>query len=373
MRKPQPQSQRRQTSDWTSAKPETAGFAPDLGVRLAAGIRSGLLRGLHGLVVSRGDAIILERNYEGVDEAWGRPLGPVKFTRSHLHDLRSVTKSIVSLLYGIALDRGLVPEPAAALLAQFPEYTDLVADPARMKLTIAQALTMTLGLEWDEQRPYSDPANSEIAMERAADRYRFALDRPIVAGTGRTLDLFGRRGGADRRHHCQGQRQGACRFRRKRHSSRRSASTVLTWARGRDGIASAASGLRLKPRDLLKIGRVVLGKGLYRGRRIVSESWIAKSFTPSAATGDGLEYGYLWFLGQATAPAFQKPMPWAGGFGNGGQRLWLMPEADHRLRHHFGELQPARFLGHADAHLAGDYRGKSCTRLTASGLIALLL
>ena len=171
-------------TEWTVAKPEAAGFAPDLGTRLAAGIRSGLLRGLHGIVVSRGDSIVLERYYTGADEAWGRPLGHVEFSRAQLHDLRSVTKSIVGLLYGIALDRGLVPDPSAPLLAQFPEYSDLAVDPARSQLTIGQALSMTLGLEWDEQRPYSDPANSEIAMENAADRYRYALDRPFAATPG---------------------------------------------------------------------------------------------------------------------------------------------------------------------------------------------
>ncbi len=313
--------------DWTTARPETVGFAPDLGARLAAGIRSGLLRGLHGIVVARGDVIVLERYYEGADEAWGRPLGHVAFTRSTLHDLRSVTKSIVSLLYGIALDHGHVPAPSAPLLTQFPEYADLASEPARTQLTIAQALSMTLGLEWDEQRPYSDPANSEIAMENAPDRYRYALDRPLIAapgthwnysggavaliggiiakGTGKTLPEFAQ----DALFTPLG-------------------ITGFDWARGRDGTASAASGVRLKPRDLLKIGRMVLGKGLYRGKRIVSESWIATSLSPAAETGDGLDYGYLWFLGQVASPAFGRPLAWAGGFGNGGQRLWLCPEAD---------------------------------------------
>ncbi|MFX9054135.1 serine hydrolase, partial [Acinetobacter baumannii] len=87
------------------------------------------------------------------DEAWGRPLGEVAFGPETLHDLRSVTKSIVGLLYGIALDRGKVPAPDQPLMAQFPEYPDLAADPARRDLTIAHALTMTLGTEWDETLP----------------------------------------------------------------------------------------------------------------------------------------------------------------------------------------------------------------------------
>ena len=320
-------SKGREPPEWTVAKPEAAGFVPDIGARLAAGIRSGLLRGLHGVVVSRGNKIVLERYYEGADEAWGRPLGHVIFARNQLHDLRSVTKSIVGLLYGIALDRGLVPDPSTTLLAQYPEYADLAADPARSALTIGQALGMTLGLEWDEQRPYSDPANSEIAMEHAVDRYRYALDRPIAAapgtrwiysggavaliggiiarGTGKTLPDFAQE--------ALFTPLGISQF---------------EWASGRDGTASAASGLRLLPRDLLKIGRMVNSKGIYRGRRVVAESWIAKSLAPAAPTGDGLDYGYLWFLGHAVPPAFGRSLAWAGGFGNGGQRLWLMPEAD---------------------------------------------
>jgi CubicO group peptidase (beta-lactamase class C family) len=313
--------------DWTVGKPESVGFAPDLGAKLAAGIRSGLLRGLHGIIVSRGETIVLERYYEGADEAWGRPLGHVRFTRNQLHDLRSVTKSIVGLLYGIALDRGLVPDPAAPLLAQFPEYADLAIDPQRNALTIGQALSMTLGLEWDEQRPYTDPANSEIAMENAVDRYRYALDRPFAAPPGTRWIYSGGAVALLGGIIAKGSGRPLTEFAREALFTPLGI-TDFEWARGRDGTASAASGVRLKPRDLLKIGRVVLGNGVYRGRRIVPQGWIAQSVTARAETGDGLDYGYLWFLGYAAPPAFGRALPWAGGFGNGGQRLWLMPEAD---------------------------------------------
>src|SRR5260221_3221417 len=167
-----------------TARAEDVGFVPDLADRLDAGIRSGLLGGLHSVLIARDGRLVLERYCEGADEDWGEKLGTVAFGPETLHDLRSVTKSIVGLIYGIALDRGLVPPPDAPLLAQFPEYPDLIADPQRARLTVAHALTMTLGMEWDEERPYTDPANSEIAMEMAPDRYRFILDRPIVAAPG---------------------------------------------------------------------------------------------------------------------------------------------------------------------------------------------
>jgi CubicO group peptidase (beta-lactamase class C family) len=306
---------------------EALGFDPAIHRKLLAGIESGLLRDLHVVLAARSEKIFLEHYAKGKDEEWGRPIGHVAFDASTLHDLRSVTKSIVSLLYGIALDKGLVPPPEAPLFAQFPEYPDLAADPARAKITIGHALTMTLGMEWDENRPYSDPLNSEIAMENAPDRYRFILERSIVAepgsrwiysggsvalvgaiierDCGRSLPDFARDTlfaplGIDRFH----------------------------WSAGDDGVASAASGLRLTAPDLLKVGQLLLRKGVWNGQRIVSEGWIEASFTPAIPTPDGLGYGQLWFIGDAPAPAFDAPKPWHAGFGNGGQRLWLMPEAD---------------------------------------------
>lgn len=301
-------------------------FDPSLSRKLEAGIEAGLLRDLHAVLVSHHGELALERYYSGEDYSWARPLGHVTFDAGTLHDLRSVTKSVVGLLYGIARDRGLVPPVDAPLMEQFPDYPDLQADPARAGLTIEHALTMTMGLEWDENRSYSDPLNSEIAMEMAADRYRFILDRPIVAepgtrwiysggsvavigaliarGTGKSLPDFAREAlfdplGID----------------------------AFEWISGADGVPSAASGLRLRPRDLLRIGELMLNQGEYQGRRIISREWIEASLKPAIGTGDGLDYGRLWFLGEAPTPALPGERKWIGGFGNGGQRLWLMPDA----------------------------------------------
>jgi CubicO group peptidase (beta-lactamase class C family) len=101
------------------------------------------------------------------------------------HDLRSVSRSIVGMLYGIALANGKVPTPEAKLYAQFPEYADLAKEPGRDGIKVAHVLSMTLGTAWDEIAfPYSDPRNSEIQMDEAPDRYRFILDRPIVGEPG---------------------------------------------------------------------------------------------------------------------------------------------------------------------------------------------
>lgn len=304
---------------------EQAGFAPDLGERVDAGVRSGLLRDIHAIVVSRGDTIALERYYDGPDDAWGRPLGIMSFCRETLHDLRSVTKSVVGLLYGIALDRGLVPPPDAPLMAQFPEYGDLAADPARAGITVGHALTMTLGTEWDEGRPYTDPENSEIAMEMAADRYRYVLERPVVAPPGARWIYSGGAVALVGALIARGAGKSLPDFAREALFAPLGIGD-FEWAAGRDGVASPASGLRLTARDLLRIGRMVLANGVHDGRRVVPAAWIEASLTSQIATGDGLDYGRLWFLGQSDVPA-SGPRRWAAGFGNGGQRLYLCPDA----------------------------------------------
>ena len=97
------------------------------------------------------------------------------------HDLRSVSKSVVGLVYGIALADDKVPPPEVKLYEQFPKYTDLAKQPGRDRLTIGHVLSMTLGFEWDELTiPYGTVGNSENAMEAAPDRFRFILERPIV-------------------------------------------------------------------------------------------------------------------------------------------------------------------------------------------------
>jgi CubicO group peptidase (beta-lactamase class C family) len=303
-----------------------AGFAPDLGEKLDAGFRAGLLRDIHAVVIARGEAIVLERYLSGEDADWGLPLGTVAFAPDTLHDLRSVTKSIVGLLYGIALGRGLVPPPEAPLMAQFPEYPDLAADPDRAGITVGHALTMSLGTAWDEERPYTDPENSEIAMERAPDRYRFILEQPVVVAPGTRWIYSGGAVALVGALIARGAKMPLPDFAREALFAPLGI-TNFNWNVGSDGVASAASGLRLTARDLLAIGQMVLANGVHGGRQVVPADWIAASLKPAIPTGDGLDYGRLWFLGRSDLPEFGGGRAWSAGFGNGGQRLYLCPEA----------------------------------------------
>ncbi|MEV0388626.1 serine hydrolase [Nonomuraea sp. NPDC050643] len=277
-------------------------------------LRSGVAPGFHGLVVMRAGEVVIERYGAGPDHRLGEPLGHVEFGRDTLHDLRSVTKSVVGLLYGIALGQGLVPEPGAGLVGQFPEYQDLVGDAGRAHLTVEHALTMTLGLEWDESAPYTSPANSEIAMEMAPDRHRYVLERPVVEEAGR------------RWHYCGGASAllGGIIARGAGRRLEEYADDVLfrplgigsfEWVTGGHGLASAAAGLRLRPIDLAAVGQLVLDGG----RDIVPGAWLREALRPHVAIADGWEYGYQWYLGTGERRSVE-------GIGNGGQRLFVAPE-----------------------------------------------
>jgi len=88
----------------------------------------------------------------------------------------------------------------------------------------------------------------------------------------------------------------------------------------------AFAGLRMRPRDLATIGRLVLARGEWQGRQVVPADWVAESLRPHIATGDGLGYGYQWWTG--TVDWEGKKLAWSAGFGNGGQRLFVVPELD---------------------------------------------
>jgi CubicO group peptidase (beta-lactamase class C family) len=317
-----PVAARPSTREWQSLSLVEAGFRPDAGERIDKAFAAGELKGLHGLVVLKRGRIALERYFAGADEIWGDSRGVVAFDASEMHDLRSVSKSIVGLLYGIALADRLVPEPAAPLLASFPGYPDLAADPARQRLRVAHVLAMTMGTQWDESLPYSDPRNSEIAMEGAPDRYRFILERPIVWPPGEAWTYSG--GATALLGHliAKGSGMPLGEFARERLFAPLGIDD-FAWTEGSNGREAAASGLRLRPRDLAAIGQLLLDKGAHGGRQVVPAAWLEASLTSRIRTGDGLDYGYHWYL-----PRYGTPSVRYGAFGNGGQRLLVAPELD---------------------------------------------
>lgn len=296
--------------------------AANLGDRLDQLVQSGAAPNLHAVCVMRKGALVLERYYPGHDERWGAPLGTVSHQADTRHDRRSVTKSIVGLLYGIALAEGKVPALDTPVVAAFPAYADLAGDTSRRRIRMSDVLSMTMGLDWNEDLPYSDPRNSEIAMEQSADRYRYVLGRPIVAEPGTAWRYSGGATALLGRLIAQGTGMSLEAFARSRLFAPLGIEDV-EWVPGLNGEAAAASGLRMRAPDLARVGQLLLQRGQWDGRSVVPADWIAASLTPRTDAFDGVKYGYHWYLAQQRDGA---SMTMAIGWG--GQRLVVAPSLD---------------------------------------------
>lgn len=282
--------------------------------QLQEAFEAGKLKGLHSVLVQHKGEVLAEQYFPGEDQLWGKPLGVVKPNTNSLHDLRSVTKSIIGLLYGIALSEGLVPKLDESVVAQFPQYKDLNKDPKRQKILIRHVLSMQMGIEWNEDLPYTDPRNGERAMEASPDRYRYVLERPIISKPGKEWIYNGGATALLGELIAKGTGRPAHEYAKEKLFAPLGIEN-FSWTLAEDGVPIAASGLRLTAPDLAKIGTMIINSGKWGDRQIVSSEWLKQSFVPQAES-EVLRYGYHWWL----APVGSPPR-WAAGFGNGGQRL----------------------------------------------------
>ena len=318
--------------------------------------RTGEIPNVHSVLVLQHGKTIAEWYVAGRDEVRGGAPANANFDATTLHDVRSVSKSVVSLLIGIAISEQAIKTLDAPVLDYFPEYADL-RTPERLKIRLRDVLSMTSGLGWDEDTlPYTDPRNSEIAMDRAADRYRYVLQLPIVAPPGQHFTYSGgdvalmaavlvRATKTPLDVYAQKKLWGPL------------AVTQQVWLKDEKGVPYAASGLRLTPRDMAKIGQMVLDHGRWNGQQIVPAAWVADATAAHAQVGPdakcGENYGYFWWLspGCTVTPS----TPWAEARGNGGQRIWVVPSRDLVV-----------------AMTAGNYNGPASGKAAAAVLSSVL-
>jgi CubicO group peptidase (beta-lactamase class C family) len=281
---------------------------------------------LHSVLVWQGGRMLFEHYRRSKD----KPVGDwfareVKFGPDVLHDMRSISKSIVALLVGQAVARGQI-DSATPVLDFYPALADLRQD-GREGIRLSHLLDMASGLAWSETTStYGSNANDETRLWWDASPARYILDRPLVAAPG---TLWNYNGGhtvllADILV---------------RSSGRNLLDLVRTdlfeplgisrweWRAGLHGQPLAYAGLRLTPPDLLRLGRLMLAGGAFEGRQVLPAAWVAATLQPSITVGRGpLRYGLHWWAGQVQRAG--RSLPWIAGLGNGGQRLVVVPELD---------------------------------------------
>jgi CubicO group peptidase (beta-lactamase class C family) len=279
---------------------------------------------VHAVLVARGGKLVFERYLKGTDEIYDRPIANASFDADTQHDMKSVSKSVASLAFGIAIDRGLIRSVNEPIFSFFPELSDL-RTPEKDGLQLSHALTMSVGLKWVEATPSTgNDNNDEARMHMSGDQCRYVLGLPSTArpgqeffyntgtlallsaimhkATGRPLDEFVRE-----------------------NLFEPLGITHLDWRRYR-GETDAGGGLRMRPRDMAKIGQLVLAGGRWNGRQIVSKAWIDASMTPRIEATGRYFYGYLWWLGRSLING--REVHWAAALGRGGQSIHIVPELD---------------------------------------------
>jgi CubicO group peptidase (beta-lactamase class C family) len=309
---------------WEKAAPEKSGF--DSGALCL--VLDDAARGpanIHSAIVERHGRLIAELYRRGKDRPiWSLFARETEFGPTVLHDLRSVTKTVVGLLFGIARQRHGI-DLHASPLAFYPDY-DHPEFAASKAITLEHLLTMSSGLEWHETvTSYGTFANDETRLFWDWTPSRYVLSRSSVAKPG---TQFTYSGGATA---VLGDIVVRVTQTPLRDFARANLFEPLgirewEWAGDLYGRPLAFVGLRLRPRDLAKIGRMVLAQGQWQGRQIVPAEWLRESLRPHIATHNGLEYGYQWWIG--TVDWQGKKLRWSAGVGNGGQRLFLVPDLD---------------------------------------------
>ena len=296
----------------------------DLGViqRLETEIGSGGYPNIHSLLIARHGNLVYEHYWPGKDEILGKDLGVIAHGVDSLHDLRSVTKSFVGACIGIAIAEGKIKGVDVPVFSFFPEYSQWDTG-VKKGLTIRHLLTMSSGLEWDESLPYSDPLNSEIAMDRSADPIAYVLSQPMQyapatvwhynGGTTEVLAAIIKKVSGE--------------------SIDRFAWIHLFFPLGFHSVywmnmpntqrASAAAGLRLRSRDMLTFGLLYAQEGKWNGRQVVPQAWVDSSLVPHVQRGmpGGGGYGFQFWTFPYTLKDGVFSIPAA--VGNGDQRIFI--------------------------------------------------
>jgi CubicO group peptidase (beta-lactamase class C family) len=312
---------RARADGWQVDTPESVGLSSETLCPMVKWLDNWKQGDVHAVLVVRHDKLVFEHYFTGCDEYWGLEVDQVAFGPQTKHDERSVSKSVTALVVGIAIDRGWIKSIDQPVLSFFPEYSDL-RSPEKNRITLRDLLTMSSGLEWHESDiPYTDAKNSENRMNFSSDPFRFALRQPVVAPPGKVWNY----------NSGSSELLGAILWKATGKPVDQLARTLLfeplgitdvEWYRlGRLNLPSAAGGLRLRPRDLAKIGQLILQHGSWNGKQVVPASWIAAATAPQLTVGP-YSYGYQFWLGRSGT------VPWVAAMGLGGQRLFIIPALD---------------------------------------------
>lgn len=263
---------------------------------------AGQLPQLRSLLVSRHGQITSEYYAKGV-----RPTG--------LANIKSASKSIISTLVGIAIDRGLIKSVNEPIVSWFPELRQ-DKDPRKQRITIEDLLTMRSGLESTSGRNYG-------RWVQSPNWVRFVLTRPMVADPGDDMQYS-----TGSSHLLSNILTKVTKVSTWQFASDAFATplgfTLARWPTDGQGIYFGGNDMLLTPMQMVSVGSLYLHRGLVNGKQVVPAAWVDTSCVPrtSSVFDRDRKYGYGWWIQE-----FQNGSAcFAWGFG--GQYIMVFRDLD---------------------------------------------
>lgn len=287
------------TRGWRTSTPEEQGMDPQKLAAMLEDVKQKKLN-LHSLLVIRGGYIVSETYFRSYDQ-------------NSQHEIYSCTKSFISTLVGIAIDKGYISSINLPVVDSFPGRTFENMDARKQTMTLENLLTMTSGLAWDDD-------DATIGrLYRSADWVKFVLDTPMTVPPGTKFN------------YCSGcsHVMSALLQQRTEIKTREFAQQVLfeplgisnaNWNTDSTGIPIGGWGLQIAARDMAKLGFLYLHDGIWDGQQIVSSGWVDAATQQHTGTDTDLGYGYQWW----TYPSLHAYT----ALGRYGQTIFVSPDLD---------------------------------------------
>jgi CubicO group peptidase (beta-lactamase class C family) len=313
---------------WLTAPAGAVGIASERLQAIESAIRSGEFVKITSVALARQGRLAYEAYFDDVG-------------RDGLRNTRSATKTVTSMLVGIAIDKGFLSGVDAPVLPLFPDKQPVRhPDPRKERITVEDFLTMSSILECDDFNTFS--RGHEERMYLLEDWIQFALDLPVrgfptwypggstapadqpygrsfsycTAGVVTLGGILERTTGMDTPSFADRHLFGPLGVARRE------------WQLTPAGGAMTGGGLALRSRDLLKLGQLYANGGIWEGAHVISQRWVEASTHPHTRVDDETEYGYLWWL--RAFPAGNSGRQYAAYYmsGNGGNKVAVFPELD---------------------------------------------
>lgn len=283
--------------------------------KIVHAVLDGTYEDVHSVLLYQHGKLVMEEYFYG-------------YTARRTHQLRSATKSVVSILAGIAIDRGLLAGVNETVLPHLSYSSYLNPDARKSAITLGNLLSMNSGLACNDHS--SDSPGRETVLDDTPDWVKATLDLPVITNPG--AQAFYCSGGVavvgrlteiashvSLPEFAQANLFGPLGIAR----------TEWKWNYDLTNADKEYSQIHLRSRDMLKLGILFANGGRWHGRQLVSSAWV-KASTAEQSRLENTSYGYFWWRPwlNVETPSGSRHVDLVAAQGNGGQKIYLAPQYD---------------------------------------------